>query len=315
MTSSASWLAELRQHPTRRLPRMHQQTTRATITGRGKSIGGVERKILLQLLVAVVLEPISSDDVLDVLQRHPACTDFTLQMRLHSVMLPLRLSQRRPSLASIGKEYDPPSGESIVPKNPKSREHSVGVLSCCDPILSNRCVCNSHQTYRASRALDKVAVRYLLSANQSSLYLEGFPEMGDAMTLVVVGIRSVAVVAGLVLVRALLLASPALAGENLAGAGTVAEWRANLGRSEMELHAYLLYRALSTLTMKQAIWSFLIEAKVPRDERGPIHVVKPLAREPGVNDRRRILIGLCASRHSAGVRRYCGPTGRQRLNS
>jgi len=256
-------------------------------------------------------------------------------------MLPLRLSQRRPSLASIGKEYDPPSGESIVPKNPKSREHSVGVLSCCDPILSNRCVCNSHQTYRASRALDKVAVRYLLSANQSSLYLEGFPEMGDAMTLVVVGIRSVAVVAGLVLVRALLLASPALAGENLAGAGTVAEWRANLGRSEMatasyaagvmamgnvftecksprtvrELHAYLLYRALSTLTMKQAIWSFLIEAKVPRDERGPIHVVKPLAREPGVNDRRRILIGLCASRHSAGVRRYCGPTGRQRLNS
>ena len=86
-------------------------------------------------------------------------------------------------------------------------------------------------------------------------------------------------------------------------------------RTVRELHAYLLYRALSTLTMKQAIWSFLIEAKVPRDERGPIHVVKPLAREPGVNDRRRILIGLCASRHSAGVRRYCGPTGRQRLNS
>jgi hypothetical protein len=109
--------------------------------------------------------------------------------------------------------------------------------------------------------------------------------MGDAMTLVVVGIRSVAVVAGLV--RARLLASPALAVENLAGAGTVAEWRANLGRSEVatasyaagvmamgnifteceiprtvrELDPYLLYRALSTLTMKQAIWSFLIEAK------------------------------------------------------
>ena len=62
--------------------------------------------------------------------------------------------------------------------------------------------------------------------------------MGDAMTLVVVGIRSVAVVAGLVLVRALLLASPALAGENLAGAGTVAEWRANLGRSEMATASY-----------------------------------------------------------------------------
>ena len=92
--------------------------------------------------------------------------------------------------------------------------------------------------------------------------------------------------AGLVLVSALLLASPALAGENLAGEGTVAEWRANLGRSEVatasyaagvmamgnvftecknprtvrELHAYLLYRALPTLTMKQAIWNFLIEA-------------------------------------------------------
>jgi hypothetical protein len=39
--------------------------------------------------------------------------------------------------------------------------------------------------------------------------------------------------AGLVVLSAFLLASPSRAGENLAGAGTVAEWRANLGRSEV----------------------------------------------------------------------------------
>ena len=92
--------------------------------------------------------------------------------------------------------------------------------------------------------------------------------------------------AGLVLLSALLLASPSRAGEDLAGAGTVEEWRAKLRRSELatasyaagamamgnvftacknprtvrELHTYLLYRALSTLTMKQAIRSFLSEA-------------------------------------------------------
>ena len=92
--------------------------------------------------------------------------------------------------------------------------------------------------------------------------------------------------ARLVLVSALLPVSPALAGDDLAGEGTVAEWRANLGRSEVatasyaagvmamgnvftecknrrtvrELHAYLLYRALPMLTMKQAIVNFLIEA-------------------------------------------------------
>ena len=80
------------------------------------------------------------------------------------------------------------------------------------------------------------------------------------------------------------LASPSLADENRAGEGTIAEWRANLGRYELatasyaagvmatgnvftqcknprtvrELHNYLV--ALSTLTMKQAIWNFLIEA-------------------------------------------------------
>src|SRR2546427_12763642 len=42
--------------------------------------------ILLQLLVAVVLEPIRPDDVLGVLQRQPTCTDFALQMCLHPVL-------------------------------------------------------------------------------------------------------------------------------------------------------------------------------------------------------------------------------------
>ena len=93
-----------------------------------------------------------------------------------------------------------------------------------------------------------------------------------------------------VLMSALLLAPPAPAGENVAGDGTVAEWRTNLGRSEVatasyaagamamgnvftecknprtvrELHAYLLYRARSTLTMKQAISNFLVEANCTR---------------------------------------------------
>src|SRR5437899_6135811 len=41
---------------------------------------------LLQLLVAVVLEPIRPDDVLGVRQRHPIGTDFTLEMCLHPVL-------------------------------------------------------------------------------------------------------------------------------------------------------------------------------------------------------------------------------------
>jgi len=107
-----------------------------------------------------------------------------------------------------------------------------------------------------------------------------FPSL-PSQTLVQAG-----TLARLVVLSAFLLASPAQADENLAGAGTVEEWRAKLGRSEVataayaagvmamgnvftecknprtvrELHAYLLYRALSTLTMKQAIWNFLIEA-------------------------------------------------------
>src|SRR5207245_10751054 len=44
--------------------------------------------------------------------------------------------------------------------------------------------------------------------------------------------------AGLMLGSALLLASPALAGEKLAGAGTVEEWRTRLGRSELATAAY-----------------------------------------------------------------------------
>ena len=89
----------------------------------------------------------------------------------------------------------------------------------------------------------------------------------------------------LTILSVLSLASLVLADENLAGDGTVAEWRANLGRSQLataacaagvmamgnisvvcktpravrELHEYLRYRALPTLTMKQAIWSFLTE--------------------------------------------------------
>lgn len=82
-----------------------------------------------------------------------------------------------------------------------------------------------------------------------------------------------------------LLASPVRADENLAGTGSVAEWRTKLGRRELataayaagvmatgnlfsecknlrtvrDLHTYLLYRAPSTLTMKQAIGSFFSE--------------------------------------------------------
>ena len=91
----------------------------------------------------------------------------------------------------------------------------------------------------------------------------------------------------LTILSVLSLASPVLADENLAGDGTVADWRANLGRSQLataayaagvmamgnisvvcktprtvrELHEYLRYRALPTLTMKQAIWSFLTEGE------------------------------------------------------
>jgi hypothetical protein len=91
--------------------------------------------------------------------------------------------------------------------------------------------------------------------------------------------------AALTIVSVFLLASQVFA-DDLAGEGTVGEWRAYLSRSELataayaagvmamesvfvtcktphtvrELHAYLLYRALPALSMKQAIRSFLIEA-------------------------------------------------------
>ena len=90
--------------------------------------------------------------------------------------------------------------------------------------------------------------------------------------------------AGLLLLT-VLLASTAPADEKLAGTGSVAEWRTKLGHSELataayaagvmamgnifsecksprtvrELHTYLLYRAPSMLSMKEAIWSFLRE--------------------------------------------------------
>jgi hypothetical protein len=101
--------------------------------------------------------------------------------------------------------------------------------------------------------------------------------------------------AGLVLISALSLTSATLADESIAGEGTVAEWRARLGGYQMaaasyaagvmatgnvftrcknprtvrELHTYLVYRAPSTLTMKQAIWNFLIEADctMPSEDR------------------------------------------------
>ena len=100
--------------------------------------------------------------------------------------------------------------------------------------------------------------------------------------------------AGLVLF-AVWLVSAAHTDDDLAGSGTVAEWRANLGHSELataayaagvmamgnifsecnntrtvrELHSYLLYRAPSTLTMVQAISSFLSEGEcaVVSDDR------------------------------------------------
>jgi hypothetical protein len=90
--------------------------------------------------------------------------------------------------------------------------------------------------------------------------------------------------AGAVLLTAV-FAGPIQADENFAGSGSVAEWRAKLGPNELataayaagvmagsvfsecrsprtvrELHTYLLYRAPSTLTMKQAIAYFLNEA-------------------------------------------------------
>ena len=83
------------------------------------------------------------------------------------------------------------------------------------------------------------------------------------------------------------LVNAAHADENLAGSGSVGEWRTKLGHSELataayaagvmamgsivskcknsrtvrELHAYLLYRAPSTLTMKDAIANFLSDGE------------------------------------------------------
>jgi hypothetical protein len=111
--------------------------------------------------------------------------------------------------------------------------------------------------------------------------------MRGAMTPVAVTMSRLALpFLALVVLGVFLLASPSRADENLAGAGTVEEWRARLGRSEVatasyaagvmamgnvfaecknprtvrDLHTYLVHRALSTLTMKQAIWNFLMEA-------------------------------------------------------
>lgn len=92
--------------------------------------------------------------------------------------------------------------------------------------------------------------------------------------------------AGLALTAFLSIAMAASAAENAPGNVTVAEWRTNLRRSELatvayaagamamanllircdntrtvkELHAYLIERAQPSLTMKQAIQIFLIEA-------------------------------------------------------
>ena len=92
--------------------------------------------------------------------------------------------------------------------------------------------------------------------------------------------------AGLALTAFLSIATPAGAAENASGDVRVAEWRANLRRSELatvayaagamamanvlvrcdnmrtvkELQAYLVKRAQPSLTMKQAIQIFLIEA-------------------------------------------------------
>jgi len=81
------------------------------------------------------------------------------------------------------------------------------------------------------------------------------------------------------------VASPAHADNETAGGYSVAEWREKLGRNELataafaagvmatknvfaecknprtvrDLHSYLLYRALPTVTMKQAISRFLVE--------------------------------------------------------
>ena len=102
---------------------------------------------------------------------------------------------------------------------------------------------------------------------------------------------------GIVSLSVILLASPARAEDHLAGSGSVAEWREKLARSELataayaagvmamstvfaecknsrtvrELHVYLLYRAVPTLTMKQAIERFLIEGgcAMISEERSP----------------------------------------------
>ena len=92
--------------------------------------------------------------------------------------------------------------------------------------------------------------------------------------------------AGLALTAFLSIATATSATENATGDVTVAEWRTHLRRSELatvayaagamamanvvvrcnsprtvkELHAYLVQRALPSLTMKQAIQIFLIEA-------------------------------------------------------
>ena len=91
---------------------------------------------------------------------------------------------------------------------------------------------------------------------------------------------------GLAVIALLSVATPIGAAENAAGDGTVAEWRTRLRRSELataayaagvmamgnvlvscktprtvkDLHAYLVHRALPSLTKKQAIQIFLIEA-------------------------------------------------------
>jgi hypothetical protein len=83
------------------------------------------------------------------------------------------------------------------------------------------------------------------------------------------------------------LTNTAQADENVAGTGSVGEWRTKLGHSELataayaagvmargnifseckntrtvrELHNYLLHRAPSTLTMTQAITTFLSEGE------------------------------------------------------
>lgn len=62
--------------------------------------------------------------------------------------------------------------------------------------------------------------------------------------------------------------------------GNVFTERTNV-RTVRELHAYLLYRPQSALTMKQVIANVLMEANCTRLSEDRFHVVKPPAREPG----------------------------------